>query len=325
METGEFSALSKGILERTGSVFVGEEQLLGKLLCAALANGHVLFEDNPGLGKTLLAKTFSKVIGCKWGRVQFTPDLMPADILGTRVWRPRESEFYLEKGPIFTNILLADEINRAPPKTQAALLEAMEERQVTIEGTTHVLEAPFFVIATQNPIEHEGTFPLPEAQMDRFLMRLSLGYVNTLQQESEILRRRLMWRKDNPLDTLQPFINNGQMLEMQRLVENDIYVDDSILDYVSNIVRSTRKDPAVEVGSSPRGSLALLKLSRAHAALSGRNFVTPDDVKIFAHDALGHRIILKMEYEIDEELTPTVLVDRIIASVEAPKEYRKKV
>ncbi len=324
MEIGEFSALSKGILERTGSVFVGEEQLLGKLLCAALANGHVLFEDNPGLGKTLLAKTFAKVIGCKWGRIQFTPDLMPADILGTRVWRPREAEFHLEKGPIFTNVLLADEINRSPPKTQAALLEAMEERQVTIEGTTHLLEAPFFVIATQNPIEHEGTFPLPEAQMDRFLMRLSLGYVSTLQQESEILRRRLRWRKDNPLDALQPFINDGQMLEMQRLVENDIYVDDSILDYVSSIVRSTRRDPAVEVGASPRGSLALLKLSRAHAALSGRNFVTPDDVKTFAHDALGHRIILKMEYEIDERLTPRVLVDRIIATVEAPKEYRKK-
>jgi len=323
MEIEEFSALSRGILERTSQVFVGEELLLRKLLCAALANGHVLFEDNPGLGKTLLAKTFSKVIGSRWGRIQFTPDLMPADILGTRVWRAKDSEFQLEKGPVFTNILLADEINRSPPKTQAALLEAMEERQVTIEGTTHVLETPFFVIATQNPIEHEGTFPLPEAQMDRFLMRLSLGYVNSLQEESEILRRRLKWKMDNPLSTLQPYVTSQQMIQMQQLVENGIYVDDSILDYVSEIVRNSRKDPAVEIGSSPRGSLALLKLSRAHAALLGRDFVTPDDVKVFVHDALGHRIILKMEYEIDEELTPNMLVDRIVATVEAPKEYRK--
>ena len=175
MELNEFSTHAKDILETTSGIIVGNQMALRKLLCAALANGHVLFEDNPGLGKTLLAKTFGKTVGCRVGRVQFTPDMMPADILGTRVWISRTSEFALEKGPIFTNILLADEINRSPPKTQAALLEAMEERQVTIEGTTHRLQRPFFVMATQNPIEHEGSFPLPEAQLDRFLMRMRTG------------------------------------------------------------------------------------------------------------------------------------------------------
>jgi MoxR-like ATPase len=324
MELGTFKEQCRRILETAGGVFVGEELILRKLLSAALANGHVLFEDNPGLGKTLLAKVFAKALGCQWGRVQFTPDLMPADILGTRVWRSRDSEFVLERGPVFTNILLADEINRSPPKTQAALLEAMEERQVTIEGTTHRLDPPFFVMATQNPIEHEGTFPLPEAQLDRFIMRLTTGYVKSLELETEILRRRIRWRSDDPLALVNSAVDKEQMVEMQRTVEHEIYVDDSILDYVSRIVRKTREHRAVEIGASPRGGIALLKLSRSIAAISGRDFVTPDDVKLFANDALSHRIILKMEYELDTDITSSAVIQEVVSQVEAPKDYLRK-
>ncbi|MEI6796658.1 MAG: MoxR family ATPase [Methanomassiliicoccales archaeon] len=321
MELNEFSVSARGIIDRTGSIFVGDDIIIRKTLAAALANGHVLFEDNPGLGKTLLAKVFAKVTGCNWGRVQFTPDIMPADITGTKIWRVNESSFTLEKGPVFTNILLADEINRSPPKTQSALLEAMEERQVTIEGVTHKLARPFFVIATQNPIEQEGTFPLPEAQMDRFMLRMSTGYVKDIQLESEILRRRIKWRADDPIDQVQPAVDQARFLAMQDLVERAIYVDDSILDYISGIVRATREHIAVEVGSSPRGGLSLLKVARAHAAISGRDFVTPDDVKMFAKDAICHRLILKMEYEIDSRMSPARVVEETLAGIEAPKQF----
>jgi len=295
--------------------------MLRKLVASSLANGHILFEDYPGLGKTLLAKIFAKVTGCVWGRVQFTPDLMAADILGTRVWRLAESKFVLEKGPIFTNILLADEINRSPPKTQSALLEAMEERQVTIEGETHRLSAPFFVIATQNPIELEGTYPLPEAQVDRFLLKLSMGYVQTREEETLILRRRLSWRRDDPTDLIQPVTDQATFVEMQQFIERDIYVDDQILDYITDIVRLTRRHPMIEVGASPRGGLSLLKVARSHAAISGRNFVTPDDVKMFVGDALGHRMIMKMEYAIEGTFSVTAVLDEILGQVEVPKQF----
>jgi MoxR-like ATPase len=324
MDIPEFRQCSRNIIESTSGVFVGDELILRKLLCAALANGHVLFEDMPGLGKTLLAKVFAKVTGCNWGRVQFTPDLMPMDILGTRIWRARTAEFVLEKGPVFTNILLADEINRSPPKTQSALLEAMEERQVTIEGTTHQLTKPFFVIATQNPIEQEGTFPLPEAQMDRFLLKMATGYVRTTQLESEILRRRIRWQADDPVEHLTAAMDQAKFVEMQDLVEKGIYVDDQILDYVSTVVRATREEESVEVGASPRGSLSLLKVSRAHAAMMGRDFVTPDDVKIFVREALCHRIIMKMEYEIDNRITPQSVVDAIVARTPVPKDFGRR-
>ncbi|MBS7607537.1 AAA family ATPase, partial [Candidatus Bathyarchaeota archaeon] len=225
MDSYKFRDLCGQILNAVDSIFVGNPLLLRKVLCAALANGHILFEDYPGLGKTLLAKVFAKVLGCKWARIQFTPDLMPADIVGTRVWKANISEFVLEKGPIFTNILLADEINRAPPKTQSALLEAMEERQVTIEGVTHRLESPFFVMATQNPIELEGTYPLPEAQLDRFLVRLSTGYVESLNLECEILRRRIKWQRDDPTELIEPVISPETFREMQNFVEKDVYID----------------------------------------------------------------------------------------------------
>ncbi|MDD1770536.1 MAG: MoxR family ATPase [Methanomassiliicoccales archaeon] len=318
MEIAELKSKADDILRTVGEVFVGDPKVPRHLLCGALAGGHVLFEDYPGLGKTLLAKTFARAIGCVWGRVQFTPDLVPADIIGTRIWRPRTSEFAVEKGPIFTNVLLADEINRAPPKTQSALLEAMEERQVTIEGTTYPLDRPFFVMATQNPIEHEGTFPLPEAQLDRFLLRMSTGYVSTLGEESEILRRRVEWRTDDPSRRVLPAVDQGQLLEMQDLVESGIYVDSEIVDYVSSIVRATRKHPSVQVGSSPRGGLALLKASRANAAICGRDFVTPDDVKTFVDEALTHRIILRMEYQMDENTSVSAVVAEVVSKVEAP-------
>jgi len=324
MKIDEFQALSEWILWSTGQVFVGDGIVIQKMLCAALAGGHVLFEDNPGLGKTLLAKVFAKVSGCAWGRVQFTPDMMPGDILGARIWKDAKSGFMLEKGPVFTNILLADEINRAPPKTQSALLEAMEEKQVTIEGTTYRLEKPFFVIATQNPIELEGTFPLPEAQLDRFLLKMTTGYVKTLEQESEILRRRISWRTDDPVGRVESAVTRDQFVAMQELVESAVYVDGQILDYVSSIVRATREHPAVEVGSSPRGALSLLKLSRAYAAMCGRDFVTPDDVKMFAEDALGHRVIMNIEYEIEGTATPRTVVGEVVSAIEPPKDYKRQ-
>ncbi|MFP3950866.1 MAG: AAA family ATPase [Candidatus Bathyarchaeia archaeon] len=321
MQVDRVRGIASAILESTGRYYVGKKLVLKKLLSAALANGHVLFEDYPGLGKTLLAKIFSRITGCAWKRVQFTPDLMPADIIGTRVWRMRESRFVLEKGPIFTNILLADEINRSPPKTQSALLEAMEERQVTIEGETHPLSPPFFVIATQNPIELEGTYPLPEAQMDRFLVKMNMGYVDTLEEESMILKRRINWRRDDPTDMIQSVIDQRTFIQMQNFIENQIYVDEKIIDYISEIVRLTRKHPAVEVGASPRGGLAILKLSRSNAAISGRSFVTPDDVKMFALEALGHRIIMKMEYVLEGDFSIDSVISDVLGEVEVPKDY----
>jgi len=312
------------ILKAAGEVFVGNELLLRKVLCASLANGHVLFEDYPGLGKTLLAKVFAKVLGCKWTRIQFTPDLMPADIVGTRVWKTSVSDFVLERGPIFTNFLLADEINRAPPKTQSALLEAMEERQVTIEGVTYKLESPFFVMATQNPIELEGTYPLPEAQMDRFLVRLSTGYVETLDLECEILRRRIKWRRDDPIELIEPMVSQETFRAMQKLVETDIYVDQQIIEYIAKIIRATREHPMIEVGSSPRGGLSLLKLSRAHAAVCGRDFVVPDDVKIFVYDALNHRIILNPEYVVEGTANVKAVIDEILSKIEVPKHFLRR-
>jgi MoxR-like ATPase len=320
MDFKELKTKFDQIVKEVGSVFVGEELLLRKLLCAGLANGHVLFEDYPGLGKTLLTKVFAKKLGCNWGRIQFTPDLMPADILGTRIWKSNSSEFVLEKGPVFTNILLADEINRSPPKTQSALLEVMEERQVTIEGITNKLEPPFFVIATQNPIELEGTYPLPEAQIDRFMLKLSTGYVESLEKECDILRRRIEWQEDDPTDQLKPFANAKIFRAMQKKIESEVHVDEQILEYIQKIVRKTRSHSLVEIGSSPRGGLALLKVTRAMAASQGRDFVTPDDVKLFAIDALSHRIILNVEYAL-EGIDPKSIIEEVMNEVEVPKEW----
>ena len=225
MDTAAAQGLCQTIIDSISSTFVGHRPLLGKLLAAGIANGHVLFEDYPGLGKTLLAKLFATAIGCRYTRIQFTPDLLPTDIIGTRIWQQKDSSFELMKGPIFTNILLADEINRTPPKTQAALLEAMEERQVTIEGESHELHLPFVVLATQNPIEQEGTYPLPEAQMDRFMLKMSTGYVESLDEEVTILRRRIEWKKDDPSGDIEPAVSAEQFRSLQLVAENGIYVD----------------------------------------------------------------------------------------------------
>ncbi len=312
------------ILDTIQQYFVGDRSLLMKVLAAALANGHILFEDNPGLGKTLLAKIFAKATGCEWGRVQFTPDLMPADITGTRVWRMNTGEFSLEKGPVFTHILLADEINRSPPKVQSALLECMEERQVTIEGETHKLEQPFFVIATQNPIELEGTYPLPEAQLDRFLIKLSTGYVPTEELEADIMKRRSEWGQDDPTEKVQSVTTTDGFRELQEMVERDVYVDDQIYLYISRIVRATRKSPYVDVGASPRGGLSLYKVSKANAVLNGRDYVIPDDVKLYAVNALAHRIIMKLEYALEDKITPQGIVEEILEQIEAPKEIMRR-
>jgi MoxR-like ATPase len=323
LQLNEAKTTCEHIVDGVAAVFVGHKPLLQKLLAAGLANGHVLFEDNPGLGKTLLAKVFAKVIGFDYARIQFTPDLLPADIVGTKVWRQKDSSFELMKGPVFTNVLLADEINRTPPKTQAALLEAMEERQVTIEGETHLLEAPFFVLATENPIEQEGTYPLPEAQLDRFILKMSTGYAESLEEESTILTRRIHWRKDDPSNEVKACISKQQFLVLQRLVENEIYIDKCILDYVSQIVRATRQHAKVEIGASPRGGLSLLKLSRAAALIHGRDFVTPDDVKMFARDALAHRVILNIEDTL-EGVNPGQIIEEIVSAIPVPTDFHQR-
>ncbi len=326
MEPGhleEYRRQCQVILDHVASVFVGNRPVLRKLLAAALANSHVLFEDFPGLGKTLLAKAFGKAVGCGYTRIQFTPDLLPADIIGTKIWRQSDGAFILAKGPVFTNVLLADEINRAPPKTQSALLEAMEERQVTIDGERHTLEQPFIVLATQNPIEQEGTYPLPEAQMDRFALRLSTGYASSTEEESLILQRRIQCRPDDPSEALPPVMTKEAFRALQQAVEREVYVDPAILEYISMMVRGTRTHSKVEVGSSPRGGLATLKVARANALIEGRDFVTPDDVKFIARNALAHRIILKVE-EALEGVKEEQIIDEVINQVPVPKDVRAR-
>jgi len=304
------------VLNEVSKVIVGKRDVLEKLLIAVLSNGHILIEDVPGLAKTLMAKTMAAALGCKFKRIQFTPDLLPADITGTYVFNQKTGDFELRKGPIFTNILLADEINRAPPKTQSALLEAMQERQVTLDGRTHRLEDPFIVIATQNPLEFEGVYPLPEAQIDRFLMKIKVGYPS-LEDEIEILRRRIANKSDEYY--VNQVTNTSEVLEMQKAIE-DVYVDESVLEYIVKIVRETRKHPRVEVGVSPRGAVALLKVSRARAVLNGRDYVTPDDVKSVALDSLSHRIILKTELWI-RGADPRQIMREVLERVPVPKRF----
>jgi MoxR-like ATPase len=279
------------VLDEVERAVVGKRDRLELVLAGLLADGHVLLEDVPGLAKTLTARSFAEVTGLRFARVQFTPDLLPSDVTGSSIWNQRDAEFAFRAGPIFTNILLADEINRAPPKTQAALLEAMQERQVSTDGETRVLEPPFLVLATQNPIEYEGTYPLPEAQLDRFLLRTGFGYP-TADAEWEMLERRLERGVDEV--ELHSVVDRETLLAMQRAVEG-VHVDESVGRYVVDLVAATRESPSVSVGSSPRGSLALVKLSRCRAALDGRDFVTPDDVKSVAIPALGHRLVLRPE------------------------------
>lgn len=318
-ELEDASLSCEQIIDRVAEAFVGNRLLLRKLLAAALANGHVLFEDFPGLGKTLLAKVFARAIGGDTKRVQFTPDLLPSDILGMNVWRQNDGTFQMMPGPVFTNVLLADEINRAPPKTQSALLEAMEERQVTIDGVTRGLDSPFVVIATQNPIEQEGTYPLPEAQLDRFLLKVSAGYPANAALENDILLRRIHWQKDDPTADIEPAVDVRRFVELQRFVETGVYTDRLIVDYITQLVRLSREHARVAVGVSPRGGLALLRASRAMALIHGRDFVVPDDVKMLVPDVLAHRIILNIEDTL-EGVRGDLVVEELLSQVPVPGE-----
>ncbi len=314
MNLKEIGSASNDILSEVEKAIVGKRAVLEKVLLAMLCDGHVLIEDYPGLAKTLMAKTFAGALGCDFKRIQFTPDLLPADITGTYVFDRRTNEFVLRRGPVFTNVLLADEINRSPPKTQSALLEAMQERQTTLEGETHPLPHPFVVVATQNPIEYEGTYPLPEAQIDRFLMRIAIGYP-TAEQEREILSRRRA-RKEDEVKVV-PVGSPEKVVAMQQALE-EVHVDPGVESYIVEVVSRTRAHPQVEVGASPRGSLALLKLARARAALSGRDFVIPDDAKDIAVEALSHRLILKPDPWVRGVRTESI-VREILSSVKVPK------
>ena len=290
MTVEQLMGYSEKIIEEVEKAIVGKRETLKRLLAAFLSSGgHILMEDYPGLAKTLIANSFAIALGLQFKRIQFTPDLLPGDITGGYIYDNSQNQFVLRKGPLFTNVLLADEINRASPKTQSALLEAMQEYQVTLEGDTHELPRPFIVVATQNPIEYEGTFPLPEAQLDRFVVKLRIGYPSP-EEETEILERR-MRRKDDAF-SLNAVVTPQIFLAMRQLVE-EIFVHPYVGRYIVDLVSQTRQHRQVAIGVSPRGSLALLKLARAWAAIHGRNYVLPDDVKQFAREALGHRIILE--------------------------------
>jgi MoxR-like ATPase len=309
----DVAARAAAILDEVERAVVGKREALQLVLMGMLADGHVLIEDYPGLAKTLIARSFAQVMSMRFSRIQFTPDLMPADVTGSAIYNQRSAEFEFRPGPIFTNLLLADEINRAPPKTQAALLEAMQERQVTSEGETRRLPPPFLVLATQNPIEYEGTYPLPEAQLDRFLLRASIGYPKR-EDEAAMLERRIERRQDEVV--LEPLTDAAGLLAMQRAIE-DVYVSEPIRLYIVDLVAATRKSPRVQVGSSPRGSLALMKLGRCRAALAGRDFVTPDDVKAVAASALAHRLSLRPELWV-QQVRGEDVVREVLETVPTP-------
>ena len=308
------SRLCSAILDELEKAVIGKRAFLEKLLGAAIAGGHVLIEDRPGLAKTLAARSFARAFGCGFRRIQFTPDLLPADITGAYVLDRAQGNLRLLEGPIFTNFVLADEVNRAPPKTQSALLEAMEEKQATLEGRTLALPAPFMVIATQNPIEYEGTFPLPEAQLDRFLVKLSIGYPDR-DEEVELLMRRAERKAEEP--SIDRICGQEGFLSLSAAVEA-IHVERDLARYAVELARATREAPQVAVGASPRASLALLKLGRARAVMEGRGYAIPDDLKWCAFEALIHRVILKPEVWAAETLVADV-VRRAIDSVPVPK------
>jgi MoxR-like ATPase len=302
------------ILAALAEVVVGKTEVLEQILAGVLANGHILIEDYPGLAKTLIARLVAGALDLGFKRIQFTPDLLPSDVTGSFLFDQRQGRFEFRRGPIFTNLLLADEINRATPKTQSALLEAMQESQVTIEGERFPLEAPFLVIATQNPIELEGTYPLPEAQLDRFLLRVSVGYPGP-DEEVEILARRRR-RRDDAV-AVAPVTSRAELLAMQQSLE-DVHVADVIERYIVELVRATRADHRVALGASPRGTLALLKLARALAALRNRDFVLPDDVKAMTVPALAHRLVLKPELWASR-VSPAQVVQGLLAQVPTPR------
>jgi MoxR-like ATPase len=317
METNQINAQGEQVIQAMGDVISGHREVLEELLVAVIAQGHILLEGPPGVGKTTIVNALAALTNCGFKRIQFTPDLMPSDVIGNSVFNFQTSQFVLKKGPIFTHFLLADEINRTPPKTQAAMLEAMEERQVTIDGESSQLEEPFIVFATENPIEHEGTYPLPEAQLDRFLMKVLVTYP-AQHEEKELLDR--FHRGESSAKVMKeivPVLEREALLQLCRDVTS-IMVEDTVMDYILNIVRATRNDHNLFLGGSPRASLALLKCGKALAALHGRSFVTPDDIKRVCYPVLRHRIILKPEAEI-EGLTPDDVIRLILNGIDVPR------
>tara|TARA_B110000444_G_scaffold176240_1_gene164871 strand:- start:20241 stop:21248 length:1008 start_codon:yes stop_codon:yes gene_type:complete len=307
------SSIANSLMGEVSKVIIGKNENLRRVTVGILSNGNMLLEDFPGLAKTLLANTFAQALGCKFKRVQFTPDLLPSDIMGTYMYDQKTGEFKLRAGPLFANVLLADEINRAPPKTQAALLEAMEEKQVTIEGITHKLPAPFVVIATQNPIEQEGTYPLPEAQMDRFLMKMSMGYPDRAEEKAILARRKLRGKDGHDVEQIT---SPKKVVAMQKALET-VHVDPAILSYIIEIVQRTREDHRVVNGASPRASQALFKSGRAAAAIDGRDYVIPDDIKGIALQIISHRINMKPEAKI-RGITGMHIVRKILSEVPVP-------
>lgn len=313
IDIGRTSALARAVLDEVELAVVGKRRQLATVLCGVLAGGHVLFEDLPGLGKTLAARSFAQTLGLQFTRAQFTPDLLPADLTGSFIYDQRTQQFEFRKGPLFTGLLLADEINRTPPKTQSALLEAMQERQITVEGETFTLDAPFHVLATANPVEYEGTYPLPEAQLDRFLMRVSFGYP-TPEQELEVLQRRMARQQE--AQELRQVVDATTLLAMQRAVES-VAVDPDVARYCVQLTVATREHQHTLIGASPRGALALVLCGRAFAVIEGRDYVTPEDVKAVAPAVLAHRISLKPELWLST-VTGEGVVREVLASVATP-------
>jgi len=312
MDIAEVTEAARRLIENIETVIVGKRDVVELTVAGFLSGGHVLIEDIPGVGKTMLARTLAKSLGGSFKRVQFTPDLLPADVTGTTIYNQATGEFTFREGPAFANVVVADEINRATPKSQSALLECMEEFTVTVDGVVHELPRPFFVLATENPIEYEGTYQLPEAQLDRFMMRVTIGYP-AHEDEVEILTRQI---KRHPIQDVEPIFDPDQAAALQVAVR-DVFIEDSLKDYIVTIVNRTREHPDLELGASPCGSLALMRCSQALAAISGREYVIPDDIKRVAVPALGHRVILKAEQRA-QGLPPGQIVDEVLRAVKAP-------
>ncbi|WP_234110784.1 MULTISPECIES: AAA family ATPase [Chryseobacterium] len=316
IDLNELQQSLEKVKSEMGRVIVGQESMIEHLLAALLSNGHVLIEGVPGVAKTITAKLLAKTIDVGFSRIQFTPDLMPSDILGTSVFNVKNSEFEFKNGPIFSNFILIDEINRSPAKTQAALFEVMEERQITLDGNSYQLEEPFLVVATQNPIEHEGTYRLPEAQLDRFLFKINVGYPN-LQQELEIIKNQHESKLEDKTDAVQRVITGSQLKNYQQVVK-EIFVEPQLLEYIAKIIVNTRENQFLYLGASPRASLALLTASKAFAAIRGRDFVTPEDIKEASFAVLRHRVMVSPEREM-EGLTADEIIRQILETIEIPR------